>query len=250
MIYERIEEAIFKARPNRFVAEVVTSRGKEICHVKNTGRCRELLVPDARIWVQRNESPNRKTALDLIAVDKAGTLINMDSQIPNRVAEEWIRSGGLARIGQYVRVGQAAVEERAAEALKYYDTTTRIRPETRYGNSRFDLYLEQGAHRMFLEVKGVTLEKDGIARFPDAPTERGVKHVEELIHCMEDGYDAGILFVIQMKDIRYLEPNDRTHPAFGEALRRAKKAGVQVLAVDCQVTPESIRADQLIEVRL
>ena len=238
MIYERIEEAIFKARPNRFVAEVVTSRGREICHVKNTGRCRELLMPDARIWVQRNESPNRKTALDLIAVDKAGTIINMDSQIPNRVAEEWIRSGGLTHVGQ------------TAEALKHYDTTTRIRPETRYGNSRFDLYLEQGAHRMFLEVKGVTLEKDGIARFPDAPTERGVKHVEELIRCMEDGYDAGILFVIQMKGVHYMEPNDRTHPAFGEVLRRAKKAGVQVLAMDCQVTPESITADQMVEVRL
>ena len=125
-----------------------------------------------------------------------------------------------------------------------------VKPECKYENSRFDFYLEQGEHRLFLEVKGVTLEEDGVARFPDAPTERGVKHVEELIHCMEDGYEAGILFVIQMKGIRYLEPNDRTHPAFGEALRRAEKAGVQVLAVDCQVTPESIRADQMVEVRL
>ena len=206
--------------------------------MKNTGRCRELLVPEARIWVQRNENPNRKTALDLIAVDKAGTIINMDSQIPNRVAEEWIQSGGFTRAGQVAKV------------LKHYDANTQIRPETRYGNSRFDFYLEQGEHRLFLEVKGVTLEEDGVARFPDAPTERGVKHVEELIHCMEDGYEAGILFVIQMKGIRYLEPNDRTHPAFGEALRRAKKAGVQVLAVDCQVTPESISADQMVEVRL
>ena len=195
--------------------------------------------------MQRNENPNRKTALDLIAVDKAGTIINMDSQIPNRVAEEWIRSGGLARAGQ-----ASAVEEWAADALEGCDLPTSIRPETRYGNSRFDFYLEQGEHRLFLEVKGVTLEEDGVARFPDAPTERGVKHVEELIHCMEDGYEAGILFVIQMKGIRYLEPNDRTHPAFGEALRRAKKAGVQVLAVDCQVTPESISADQMVEVRL
>ena len=195
--------------------------------------------------MQRNENPNRKTALDLIAVDKAGTIINMDSQIPNRVAEEWIRGGGLARAGQ-----SSAVKGWAADALECYDMTTSIRPETRYGNSRFDFYLEQGEHRLFLEVKGVTLEEDGVARFPDAPTERGVKHVEELIHCMEDGYEAGILFVIQMKGIRYLEPNDRTHPAFGEALRRAEKAGVQVLAVDCQVTPESIRADQMVEVRL
>ena len=245
MIYERIEEAIFKSRPNRFIAQVETSRGIEICHVKNTGRCRELLVPEAKIWVQRNENPNRKTALDLIVVDKAGTIINMDSQIPNRVAEEWIRGGGLARAGQ-----ASGVKGWAADALECYDMTTSIRPETRYGNSRFDFYLEQGEHRLFLEVKGVTLEEDGVARFPDAPTERGVKHVEELIHCMEDGYEAGILFVIQMKGIRYLEPNDRTHPAFGEALRRAEKAGVQVLAVDCQVTPESIRADQMVEVRL
>ena len=169
----------------------------------------------------------------------------MDSQIPNRVAEEWIQGGGLARAGQ-----ASTVKGWAADALECYDMTTSIRPETRYGNSRFDFYLEQGEHRLFLEVKGVTLEEDGVARFPDAPTERGVKHVEELIHCMEDGYEAGILFVIQMKGIRYLEPNDRTHPAFGEALRRAKKAGVQVLAVDCQVTPESISADQMVEVRL
>ena len=245
MIYERIEEAIFKSRPNRFIAQVETSRGIEICHVKNTGRCRELLVPEAKIWVQRNENPNRKTALDLIVVDKAGTIINMDSQIPNRVAEEWIRGGGLARAGQ-----ASAVKGWAADVVECFDMTTSIRPETRYGNSRFDFYLEQGEHRLFLEVKGVTLEEDGVARFPDAPTERGVKHVEELIHCMEDGYEAGILFVIQMKGIRYLEPNDRTHPAFGEALRRAEKAGVQVLAVDCQVTPESIRADQMVEVRL
>ena len=216
MIYERIEEAIFKSRPNRFIAQVETSRGIEICHVKNTGRCRELLVPEARIWVQRNENKNRKTALDLIAVDKAGTIINMDSQIPNRVAEEWIRGGGLARAGQ-----ASAVKGWAADALECYDMTTSIRPETRYDNSRFDFYLEQGEHRLFLEVKGVTLEEDGVARF-----------------------------VIQMKGIRYLEPNDRTHPAFGEALRRAEKAGVQVLAVDCQVTPESIRADQMVEVRL
>lgn len=226
MKYERIEEAVFKTRPNRFIAHVVTGRGEEICHVKNTGRCRELLVPDARIWVQRNEKPGRKTALDLIAVEKKGQVINMDSQISNRVAEEWIREGNL------------------------FSEQVSIHPETRFGNSRFDLYLEEGERRMFLEVKGVTLEEEGAARFPDAPTERGVRHVEELITCREEGYEAGILFVIQMKNILYLEPNDRTHPEFGEALRRAKKAGVQVLAVDCLVTPDSIRADKRIEVRL
>jgi len=226
MKYERIEEAVFKSRPNRFLAQVVTEKGKEICHVKNTGRCRELLIPDARIWVQRNDNPARKTALDLIAVEKNGQVINMDSQIPNRVAEEWVRAGHL------------------------FSENATIRPETRFGNSRFDLYLEEGGRKMFLEVKGVTLEENGVARFPDAPTERGVKHIEELIACREAGYEAGILFVIQMKNISYLEPNDRTHPEFGETLRRAKKSGVQVMAVDCLVTPDSIVADQKIEVRL
>lgn len=226
MRYERMEEAVFKSRPNRFIAKVVTERGEEICHVKNTGRCRELLLPDARIWVQRNDNPNRKTALDLIAVEKNGQVVNMDSQIPNKVAEEWIRAGHL------------------------FSEKVKIRPETRYGNSRFDLYLEDGDQKMYLEVKGVTLEEDGVARFPDAPTERGVKHIEELISCKKDGYLAGILFIIQMKGIRYLEPNDRTHPEFGEALRRAKEAGVQIMAVDCTVTPDSILADQEIEVRL
>lgn len=225
-MYERIEEAVFRSRPNRFVAHVVTARGEEICHVKNTGRCRELLVPDARIWVQRNESAQRKTALDLIAVEKNGQVVNMDSQAPNRVAEEWIRAGHL------------------------FTEKVQIRREVRYGNSRFDLYLEEGTRRMYLEVKGVTLEEDGIARFPDAPTERGVKHIEELAACRKDGYEAGILFIIQMKGVRCLEPNDRTHAAFGEALRKAKKARVQVLAVDCLVTPESIRADREVEVRL
>ncbi len=226
MLYERIEEAVFRSRPNRFLAQVVTERGGEVCHVKNTGRCRELLVPDARIWVQRNESAHRKTALDLIAVEKNGRVINMDSQIPNQVAKEWIRAGHLL------------------------DGPTVIRREVRYGTSRFDLYLEKGSRRMYVEVKGVTLEEDGIARFPDAPTERGVKHVEELIACKNDGYETVILFIIQMKGVRYLEPNDRTHAAFGEALRRAEKAGVQVLAADCVVTPASIRADREVEVRL
>lgn len=226
MRYERMEEAVFRSRPNRFLARVVTGRGEEMCHVKNTGRCRELLVPGAKIWVQRNENPGRKTALDLITVEKNGRMINMDSQVPNRAAEEWIRAGHL------------------------FSEEVKIRREVRFGNSRFDLYLEDGARKSFLEVKGVTLEEDGIARFPDAPTERGVKHIEELTACRKDGYEAWILFVIQMKGIRYLEPNDRTHPEFGEALRRAGRAGVQVRAVDCLVTPDTITADQEVEVRL
>lgn len=226
MRYERIEKAVFKCRPNRFVAQVVTKRGGEVCHVKNTGRCRELLVPDARIWVQRNESPHRKTALDLIAVEKNRQIVNMDSQAPNQLAREWIEAGHL------------------------FSEDVNIRPEVRYGSSRFDLYLEEGERKMFLEVKGVTLEEDGIARFPDAPTQRGVKHIEELIASRKDGYEAGILFMIQMKGVSFLEPNDRTHPEFGEALRRAEKAGVLVRAVDCLVTPDSICADREVEVRL
>lgn len=226
MHYERIEEAVFLSRPNRFLAQVRTAGGEEVCHVKNTGRCRELLIPGTRIWVQRNDNPSRKTALDLIAAEKAGRVVNMDSQIPNKVAEEWIRSGHL------------------------FEEPRLIRPETRYGDSRFDLYLENAESRMFLEVKGVTLEEDGVARFPDAPTLRGVKHIQELIRCREEGYRAGILFVIQMKGVRYLEPNDRTHPEFGEALRRADRAGVEILAVDCRVTPESILADARVDVRL
>lgn len=226
MKYERIEEAVFKSRPNRFVAQVVTKRGEEICHVKNTGRCRELLLPDARIWVQRNESPRRKTGLDLIAVEKGGRVINMDSQVPNQVAEEWILEGHL------------------------FSKKVCIRREVRYKSSRFDLFLEEGDKKMFLEVKGVTLEEEGVARFPDAPTERGVKHMEELILSKRDGYEAGILFMIQMKGVRWLEPNDRTHPAFKETLCRAKKEGVHVMAVDCLVTPDSITADQEVEVRL
>ena len=237
MRYEKIEAAVFNSRPNRFIAHVETERGMEVCHVKNTGRCKELLVPDARIWVQRNDNPARKTALDLIAVQKGNLLINMDSQIPNRVAEEWIRGGhfGIRRSD-----GERHV----------FSRETRIRPETRYGDSRIDLYLEDGDVRMFLEIKGVTLEEDGVARFPDAPTERGVKHVHELIRCHEDGYEAGILFVIQMKGVHRMEPNDRTHPAFGEALRDAARAGVHIMAVDCLVEPDSICADEEVEVRL
>ena len=226
MRYKRIEEAVFLSRPNRFLAQVKTAGGEEVCHVKNTGRCRELLMPGARIWVQRNDNPSRKTALDLIAVEKAGKIVNVDSQIPNKVAEEWIREGNL------------------------FESPRIVRPETRYGNSRFDLYLENAESRMYVEVKGVTLEEDGVARFPDAPTLRGVKHIEELVRCREEGYRAGILFVIQMKGVRYLEPNDRTHPEFGEALRSAGQAGVEIYAVDCLVTPETIRADRMVAVRL
>ena len=226
MDYERIEPAVFRERPNRFIAYVDLNGRQETVHVKNTGRCAELLVPGAAVYVQRCANPERKTKWDLIAVEKGSRMINMDSQIPNRVVQEWIEAGHFA------------------EDVKL------VRPETTYGNSRFDLYVEAGERKIFIEVKGVTLEEDGVARFPDAPTLRGVKHIQELIRCREEGYRAGILFVIQMKGVRYLEPNDRTHPEFGEALRRADRAGVEILAVDCRVTPESILADARVDVRL
>ena len=226
MKYEHMEPARFVSRPNRFVAQVEQKGRQEVCHVKNTGRCKELLVPGAELYVQRSDNPTRKTDLDLISVKKGEQWVNMDSQAPNKVAEEWLKTGGLGYKDIYVK------------------------PECRYGNSRFDFYLEYEGRKAFMEVKGVTLEEDGVARFPDAPTERGVKHIEELMRCMENGYDAYICFVIQMKGVMRLEPNDRTHPAFGEALRRAAKAGVQVLAYDCLVKPDELRIDRKIEVCL
>ena len=224
---------MFVSRPNRFIAKVRLAGGEEVtAHVKNTGRCRELLVPGCAVYLQDHAGAmgKRKLRYSLIAVDKVCgrgvVLINMDSQAPNRVTAEWLKAGGLG----------------TKELL--------LRPEYKYGNSRFDFYLEADGRRAFMEVKGVTLEEDGIARFPDAPTERGVKHIRELISCLEDGCDAYIFFVIQMKGVRALEPNDRTHPAFGEALREAARKGVQVLAYDCVVRPDELKIDQRIEVWL
>ena len=226
MKYEHMEKAAFLERPNRFVAYVQTAGGREICHVKNTGRCRELLLPAAEIYVQRQSNPKRKTPLDLIAVKKGDRLINMDSQAPNRVTAEWLRTGDFC----------------SPDAM--------IRPECRYGNSRFDFYIEDGRRKIFMEVKGVTLEEEGIVRFPDAPTERGVKHIQELIECKKAGYDAYIFFVIQMKNVHFMEPNDRTHPAFGKALRKAAAEGVGIFARDCVVEPDTLVIDQEVEVRL
>ena len=226
MKYLNIEEAVFKERPNRFIAYVETKNGREICHVKNTGRCKELLQPDATIYVQRNDNPARKTKLDLIGVKKNQYLINMDSQAPNMAVKEWLKAGNL------------------------FSETAKIYPEKKYGDSRFDFYIEDGERKAFMEVKGVTLENDGVCAFPDAPTERGVKHIRELIKCMEEGYEAYILFVIQMSPVKYLKPNDVTHKAFGDALREAKKAGVHVLARDCRITIDSMEIMNEVEVRL
>lgn len=226
MKYEHIEKAVFLERPNRFVAYVEVTGKREVCHVKNTGRCRELLLPGAEIYVQHQTNPTRKTPLDLIAVKKGERLINMDSQAPNRVVAEWLKKGYFC----------------SQDAM--------IRSECRYGNSRFDFYIEDGRRKIFMEVKGVTLEEKGIVCFPDAPTERGVKHIQELIECKKAGFEAYIFFVIQMKDVCFLKPNDRTHRAFGETLRKAVAEGVGVLARDCLVEPDKLVIDQEVEVRL
>lgn len=226
MRYDRIEQAVFLERPNRFIAYAMVGGNKETIHVKNTGRCTELLIPGVSIYVQRSDNPDRKTKWDLIAVEKEGRLINMDSQIPNRVVQEWVEAGHLFGNAPYVK------------------------PETTYGKSRFDLYVETEGRKCFIEVKGVTLEENGVVRFPDAPSERAVKHLEELCQSVKDGYEAYIIFVIQMKGVRYFTPNRDTHPAFGEALKRAKAAGVNILAYDCEVTSERIVLDEPVQVVL
>lgn len=226
MKYNNIREGIFRERPNRFIAFVTIDGKTETCHVKNTGRCRELLVPGAKVYLEKSTNPNRKTAYDLIAVEKGKLLINMDSQIPNGAAEEWMRRGNL------------------------FPQDALVQREKTYGNSRFDIYAEYGKRRAFVEVKGVTLEEDGIVRFPDAPTARGVKHVMELVECIRDGYEAYLLFVIQMKGVKWFEPNTVTHPEFAQALIEAEKAGVKILAYDCVVTADSIAIDEQVEVRM
>ena len=216
MRYGQIQKATFLSRPNRFIARVALGGEELTVHVKNTGRCRELLVPGATVYLEKGENPARKTPYDLVAVEKGDRLINMDAQAPNKVFAEW------------------------AEAGNFVDGLTLLRPETVWGSSRFDFYWEAGTRRGFVEVKGVTLEAEGHVRFPDAPTERGVKHLEELVRCLQAGYEAAICFIVQMSSVIDVAPNDATHPAFGAALRRAAAAGVEVLALDCRVTPESL----------
>ncbi len=224
MTYQHIVPGIFRARPNRFIAHVEVGGGVEACHVKNTGRCRELLLDGAVVYLEESGNPNRKTKYDLIAVEKGGRLINMDSQAPNKVAAEYLPTllPGL----------------------------TLLRPETKFGSSRFDFYAETEGGKWFIEVKGVTLEEDGVVLFPDAPTQRGVKHLHELCAALEAGYKAMALFVVQMEDVRYFTPNARTHPEFAQALREAQAKGVQLEAVDCAVTPGSVTARRPVEIKL
>ena len=225
MRYENMVPGVFLARPNRFVAHVEIDGEIQICHVKNTGRCRELLPAGAEVWCQRAANPGRKTKFDLIAVQKGPRLINMDSQAPNTAAREWLLAGGLGPV----------------EAL---------RAETVRGDSRFDFSFTKDGTECYLEVKGCTLETKGVCAFPDAPTERGAKHLRGLAELARQGYGAYVLFVIQMEDVQYIHPNDATDPSFGQALREAAAAGVKVLAVDCKITPDSMTIGDFVEVRL
>lgn len=230
MQYKQIVEGTFLSRENRFIAKVLIGGTEETVHVKNTGRCRELLIPGVQVYLEKSDNPERKTAYDLVTVKKGERLVNMDSQIPNAATAEWLGSGA------------------------FFPDITYMKREVPYGNSRFDLYFEyqkdKKLHRAFLEVKGVTLEDNGIVRFPDAPTQRGIKHIHELVECRKDGYEAYLLFVIQMKDVRYFEPDAVIHPEFADALKSAVRAGVQILAYDCKVTPDTMVIADPVEVRV
>ena len=230
MEYKNIVKGEFVSRPNRFIAKVIIDGQEHTVHVKNTGRCKEFLIKGATVYLEKSDNPLRKTLYDMVAVEKLtekGTiLINFDSQVANDAAFEFLKSG------------------------KLFSENALVKREVSYGDSRFDFYIEDGDRKAFLEVKGVTLEFDGVAYFPAAPTERGVKHINELVKCLDDGYEAYILFVVQMKGVHLLKPNDETHKAFGDALRNAKACGVNVLAVDCEITPDSIVVDNYINVEL
>ncbi len=226
MKYNNILKGKFISRPNRFIAYVEIDGNEEVCHVKNTGRCKELLTPNATVFIQKNDNPKRKTKFSLIGVIKGDRMINMDSQVTNKVVHEWILKGNLLK------------------------DVTLIKPETKYKNSRFDFYVETKKQKIFIEVKGVTLENDGIVKFPDAPTERGVKHLRELVDCVKEGYDAYVIFVIQMKDVVHFEPNVETHKEFGDTLKYAKENGVNIVAVDCLVDEDSINIRDYVNVIL
>ena len=225
MRYANMVPGIFRNRPNRFIAHVEIDGKEQVVHVKNTGRCRELLVPGAMVWCQRSDNPARKTQYDLITVRKGQRLINMDSQAPNTAAREWLESGGLGKIDD-------------------------LRQETVHGDSRFDFSFTREGKTCFLEVKGVTLEDNGVCAFPDAPTQRGAKHLRGLAEAARQGYGAYVLFVIQMADVKYLHPNDRTDPDFGAALREAAARGVKVLAVRCQVSEDEMMISGSVPVHL
>ena len=226
MQYNAVERGVFLARPNRFIAHVDLNGRTEVCHVKNTGRCRELLLPGVPVYLEPSANPARKTKYDLIAVEKGNLLINMDAQAPNKVFGEWAAGGN------------------------FLPGLTLIRPEFTWEDSRFDFLLEDERGKIFVEVKGVTLEENGEVRFPDAPTERGVKHLHGLRRAVEQGHRAAVFFVVQMKGVTRFRPNDATHPAFGAALREAAENGVGVYAYDCLVTPDSLTIDAPVPILL
>ena len=215
MEYGKMVEARFLRRVNRFTAFVELNGQEEMVHVKNTGRCKELLTDGAEIYLQHFENTNRKTKYDVIAVKKGDRLINMDSQAPNKVFYEW--------------------------ASSYFDNITLLKPECKYKNSRFDCYIETENKKIFAEVKGVTLENDGVVMFPDAPTERGVKHINELIEAQNEGYGTYIVFVVQMDNVKYLTPNRATHSEFADALLKAQMHGVKILCLDCIVKEDELK---------
>lgn len=231
MQYKNITAGKFILRRNRFIADVNINGTVETVHIKNTGRCKELLLPGCEVFLEKSDNPARKTLYDLVAVKKSRLgqsplLINMDSQAPNAAAWEWLPDSGL------------------------FSRQAVFSKEVKYNNSRFDIHVCDGTHKFFIEVKGVTLEKDGVAMFPDAPTERGVKHLNELANSIRDGFEAYILFVIQMKSIHCFRPHDAMHPEFGNALRNAAKNGVNLLAVDCIITPDSMTIDNKVNIQL
>lgn len=225
MKYGYVADAVFLQRPNRFIAQVLLHGQEETVHVKNTGRCKELLVPGAKVYLEKGKNPARKTAWDLIAVEKGDRLINMDSQLPNKVAEEWLAQGGLGQFSQLLR-------------------------EQTWGASRLDFCLKDARRTKYVEVKGVTLEEGGKVYFPDAPTARGTKHLEELTRIRQEGMEAAVLFVVQMNGVSSFSPNGATDPAFSDALRRAADAGVEIAALDCVVRPEEVTPGQRVPVVL
>ena len=226
VVYSQIKEGIFLSRPNRFLAHVEIDGREEICHVKNTGRCRELLYPGVRVWCQHHDDPGRKTAWSLITVQKGERLVNIDSQVPNKLAFDYVKAGGLGFV------------------------PTMVKAEQTYDQSRFDLYYERAEQKGFVEVKGVTLEEDGVARFPDAPTERGAKHVLELQRAASEGYEAWILFVLQMPDMKWMEPNTPRDPQFAQALCTAAQNGVHIRAVECRVEYDRLELTKIVPVKL
>ena len=224
MKYKNIKEGIFLSRPNRFIANCKIDGRMEVCHVKNTGRCRELLIPGAEVFLEKINNPARKTKYDLVSVYKGAELFNIDSQAPNKVFGEWLASGGL------------------------FNNIGFIKPECRFGDSRFDFYAEHDGKKIFIEVKGVTLEEDGVLLFPDAPTERGLKHITELCSAVLEGYEAYIAFVVQTEKAKYFTPNKKTHPEFAEALKNAEKAGVKIICLSCRAEPDLLKIKSYIPV--